>query len=65
MVTVVTADVINFGTGGGSMLEGEVKMVQGMYLPTPKFLYGEGIYHTKTYTTTDTDTWIQTKNNDT
>ena len=36
--TVVTAGVGGVGTGGGSMLEGKVNMVQGTYLTTPSNL---------------------------
>ena len=55
----MTVDETGVVTGGGSMSEGEVNMVQDTYLPIQIRLYGEGKYHKKTYNTTDTLTWTQ------
>ena len=63
--TAMMENSIDFGTGGGIVSEGELTMVQGMYLPIPSLLYGEGTEHTTTYNTTETDTWKWTRNNDT
>ena len=61
----VTADASDVGTGRGSMLNSEVNMEKGTYLPITIRLYREISEHTKTDNKTDTVARKCTRNNDT